>query len=356
MITLSQFFIIPTFAFGKQFFETPNTKALLPESKVEYEMYEVVDEYSVIRDTPYKSGHIVRHFHSGEYVKGKIITNSKSNEWLCFENEKNELNYIYSSHIKKQTVHCWDTLITSTSGKLQVCACGYVSVSFNQNSAANLTLDGVDYLKQILLGNYSQTHSFTSAFATLLLGLTPIGILTDIRDLSADVYYCTQGDCNVTSLVLDFVAFIPLLDSLRHADSLRAVNVLDNDDLYAFSDDLMDLGKVTFSSDTLILSSYQKLRELYAGKSRMLDIEIHHTVEKRFEVLFDADPNDYLSTPLWSAEHDVITARWREAIPYDMNYSEITLSQMRKAVDYVYSDNTLLRNYTQEWITQHWNN
>lgn len=329
--------------------------ALIPVTDENVAVYEVTKDNACVRSSPYQSAATVMHVEAGQYIKGKIVVNSKHNEWIRFEGEDGTPLFIFSGNVRQHQVHCWHGVIETPSGGLLICDCGYASLQFSANSDANLTVDGLEYIKQVIMGNYSKTHSFTAAFSSMLLGLTPVGTLMDVRDLSADLFYCAIGDCDIMSLIIDFAAFIPLLDCLKYSDSLRAVKVLDASDLQKYTNSIDNLAGITNSNKVMIIDTYEGLRSIYAGKSVTIGIENHHLIEKRFEALFDVSTNKYISTPLLTEGHDVITARWRTKIPYaGGNYDGVTYQQMVDAINYVYKDNQTMRQATLKWAAEHW--
>lgn len=329
--------------------------ALIPVTEEDVAVYEVTRDNACVRSAPYQSAATVMRVESGQYIKGKIVVNNKHNEWICFEGEDGTPLFIFSGNVRQHQVHCWRDVVETPSGDLLFCECGYVSLQFAANSNANLTVDGLEYIKQVMLGNYSKTHSFTAAFSSMLLGLTPVGPLMDVRDLSADLFYCAIGDCDIMSLVIDFVAFVPLLDCLKYGDSLRAVKVLDASDLQKYTNSIGDLADITGNNKVMIIDTYEGLRSIYAGKSVTIGIENHHLVEKRFGKLFDVDTNMFISTPLYNQGHDVITARWRTELPYTGgNYDGVTYQEMVDAINSVYEDNQTMRQATLKWAAEHW--
>lgn len=329
--------------------------ALIPTTEKGVSVFEVTKDNACVRSSPYQSASTVMRVEAGQYIKGRIITNNKNNEWIRFEDGDGRPLYIFSGNVQRHRTHCWHDVIETPSGGLLICDCGYASLQFSGNSNANLTVDGLEYVKQVILGNYSKTHSFTAAFSSMLLGLTPVGTLMDVRDLSADLFYCAIGDCDIKSLIIDFAAFIPLLDALRYSDSFRAVKVLDASRLQKYSNSIDDLADATYNNKVMIIDTYEGLGKIYKGKSVTIGIENHHLVEKRFGQLFDLNTNKFISTPLMNKGHDVLTARWRTAIPYTGgNYDGITYKQMVDAINYVYKDNRTMRQATLKWAAEHW--
>lgn len=345
----------PAFAFGGMSTDRISTNGkweqpYLPTDTNRYKMYRVIDNYAPVKTRCYEDAKIVGHFKSETYIVGEMIKNMWGNEWLRFQDEEGNDRYLYSGWVVEHKIHCWEQTLESPSGKVLVCECGFVTLEFKDNPDANITVDGVEILKQILLGSYSETHSFTAALATMLLGFTPVGVIMDIRDLSA----CIFDECSATELLIDFVGFIPVIGDVFNANTKRAVKTLDAAGLAKYANNTKKLSKVTYTSDMLIGDTYSALRGIYSGKSRGMRIEIHHAIEKRLGVLFDVDTDDFFSTPLWIVEHDDITKRWRDAIPYDMDYTTLTKTDLVDAVNYVYADNTLLRDHTLNWMHEHW--
>lgn len=316
------------------------------------DVYIVAKDNAIVRSKPSEKGTVDRRLEKDTYIVGKEITNFIGNKWVEFSDENGEKLYIYEDWVTKEKDHCWKDSVESPSGRVLICDCGFTKIEFYDNSAANLTFDGVQFLKEIALGDYSETHSATGAIASLLLGLTPVGTLMDIRDLSKSVYDCTLGDyCDEAVLVLNMVGFVPIIGDIVGKSFKRAVKVLDAGDLAAKS--FNKLEKITYNK--VILDTYDGLREIYNGKSRNLRIEIHHLIEKRFAQLFDIKTGEYLSTPLWVVAHDDISKRWIDAIPKTGgDYSHVTLEKMLAAVDEVYHDNDLFRNEARNWVIAHW--
>ena len=104
---------------------------------------------------------------------------------------------------------------------------------------------------------------------------------------------------------------------------------------------------------SLTTGTYKSLKKLFKG---IKGVEIHHIIEKRFKTLFKkcADPNLFMSIPLDKSLHKTITQRWRKEFKYGYKYSEITYSQMKKAICNVYRDMPALKKVALDWFKKNW--
>ena len=119
---------------------------------------------------------------------------------------------------------------------------------------------------------------------------------------------------------------------------------------YKVADSISDLKY----ADDLMTGSYKQLKKVFKGKK---NVQIHHLVEQRFRILFkNTKTDDYLSIPLSIKFHNVITQRWRSYFPYGMNYKNISKSEMRKAIKWVYRDMPKVRDETLRWFEKNWRN
>ena len=107
------------------------------------------------------------------------------------------------------------------------------------------------------------------------------------------------------------------------------------------------------STKYLTTGTYKSLKKLFKG---IKGIEVHHIIEKRFVSIFKKCKNAdaFLSIPLDKDLHKIITKRWRQAIPYGTKYKNITYTQMKNAINYVYSDMPELKKTALKWFQQNW--
>ena len=87
------------------------------------------------------------------------------------------------------------------------------------------------------------------------------------------------------------------------------------------------------------IGKYKALAKVFKNR-RKTGIEIHHTIEKRFQKLM-LKATDYPCIPITKGLHKKITQRWRKAIPYGSNgkkYNKLTKKKLLKAIDKVYYD------------------
>ena len=109
-----------------------------------------------------------------------------------------------------------------------------------------------------------------------------------------------------------------------------------------------------------LTGSYNSLKKLFKGID---GVEIHHLIEKRFASLFSGKTGDFLSIPLTSEFHQIITNRWRnlhkasdifELFKYGSDYSKITYDQMKQAIKEVYKDMPGILDEVLEWFEKNW--
>lgn len=109
-----------------------------------------------------------------------------------------------------------------------------------------------------------------------------------------------------------------------------------------------------------LTGTYNKLKKLYKG---IKGIEIHHLIEKRFAGLFSGSTGNFLSIPLTSELHRIITNRWRnlwklgdnfKLFKYGSDYSKITYSMMEQAIKVVYGDMPGILDDVLEWFAKNW--
>ena len=120
-------------------------------------------------------------------------------------------------------------------------------------------------------------------------------------------------------------------------------------------DDLID-------GSHLLTGTYNRLRKIFKGIG---NVEVHHLIEKRFAALFSCAPGEFLSIPLTSELHQIITKRWRylheldrdfKNFAYGSNYKKITYEQMVQAVKQVYADMPKLLDEVLAWLAKNWGN
>lgn len=296
----------------------------------------VKKNYCAARTTPSEKGKIVNRLHAGEFLYGEVVKNNHNNEWLkYYDSVKREYYYVYLGNLTKHDTHTWYAIEDNDTGWYGYCECGFVHFEYYNNPDASFDFDIVEVFKQIALGNYSDSFSFSAVVASIALGFTPVGTLMDFRDLTADVVQCAKGSCNVTSLALDMAAFLPLMDVAKYADNLRVVKQLDDvDDMY--------------------VATYKELRKIYKGKSKELGIEVHHLLEKRFVKCVNVAENDFIATAVLKSEHLAYTKVFRKHFPYGTHYKSVKLSDMQDAIREAYADNPELMEQTLAWVTKHW--
>lgn len=294
--------------------------------------YQITNSYTPVRDEPSKEGNIVQHFSDEEYINACVVTNAKLNKWLMFETENGEYRFVYTGNAEKHIEHCWGAAIETNAGTVSICDCGFVKAHFYKNESADYEFNGIEWLKQLLLGNYTDITYATVSIINIILGFTPVGTVQDIRDITADII-----NADSVSLAIDMVALIPLMDGLKVADDTNAVHYLAAFDV----------------EGRLIADNYDFLKSCFKGVNS--GIEIHHGIEKRMAECFDVHPDDFLAIPLEVAEHRIITKRFKEAIPYGIDYAyDLSYEDVINAVNYVYHDNTEIRDTMVKWVSKHW--
>ncbi len=133
----------------------------LPQASDELSMFTTTSEYVAIREQPSNTGKIVNHAHAGKYVKGTIVTNSKGHDWIKFCDSDGNTRYMYGGNAKKHTSHCWKKAIETDAGWVAICDCGYACSHFSGKDNLDIVVDGQDYLKEVILGDFNETHTFT---------------------------------------------------------------------------------------------------------------------------------------------------------------------------------------------------
>lgn len=294
-------------------------------------IYQITNTYTPVRAAPSKDAEILQHLSNNEYIKAYSVTNEKNHEWLMYIDEDGEEKYVFSENAEKHKEHCWGAVIETEAGIIHICDCGYVKSCFFENEKVDFEFDGIEWLRQLLLGNFTDTTYATAAISNIILGFTPVGTVLDIRDITADVV-----NADPTNLIIDMIALIPLLDGIKVADDTNAVHYLASFDV----------------EGRLIADDYIFLKESF--KEINTGIEIHHGIEKRLEACFDVHPDNFLAIPLEVAEHRIITKRFRDAIPYGKDYQLLEYEDIIDAVNYVYKDNPEIRNTMIQWVDDHW--
>jgi len=73
------------------------------------------------------------------------------------------------------------------------------------------------------------------------------------------------------------------------------------------------------------------------GKLQGTGLQAHHIIEQRF-VRQVPHPQNSPAVAVTRAEHQVLTNRWRNRIPYGADYNMLTNSQVWDVAQYVYRD------------------
>lgn len=295
-------------------------------------IYTITEDYAPVRTEANKYSELISHFAKGQYISATTVQNGYGNTWLEFSDISGNKQYIFINNVEEHTIHCWKEVCKTDVGTISVCDCGYTKCDYYYNDDADCSFDGIEWLHQLILGNYTDTEYMSASILNIILGFTPVGTVCDIRDITADIV-----NADGASLVVDMFALIPLLDGLKIADDAAGVKYLASFDL----------------EKRLIADDYDFLKASWKGVNE--GIEIHHLVEKRLAVCFDVLPDQMLAIPLEVAEHRIITKRFRDVIPYNLNYGiDVTYDDMVSAVKYVYSDNEQIQTTVLAWVDEHW--
>ena len=79
----------------------------------------------------------------------------------------------------------------------------------------------IDSVEQVVLGNYSDKTTLLGSILCMAVGFTGLDNIADARDFSADLERLSNGeDVPVHQVVLDAVAFLPIIGSIKYADDV----------------------------------------------------------------------------------------------------------------------------------------
>ena len=108
----------------------------------------------------------------------------------------------------------------------------------------------------------------------------------------------------------------------------------------------------------LTIGTYTKLKKLFKNCK---NVEVHHIIEKRFrntgKLKYKGkkiSAGSMMSVPLEKSLHQKITKRWRKEIPYGTDYTKISKTRMRIAINRVYYDMPALKAYALKYLDEVW--
>lgn len=193
-------------------------------------VYEVTRDGVEARVSPYADAETFAVLDAGMYCKGVSVLNDLGHEWIKCE-EVGFVYYVYPGNgnlTEHQHQYCLDVVNADTGYTIGTCDCGFGMISDGTSQAE---IDFTEYLRDVVLGEYSGSSSWTALVTSVVCGFVPVlAEVMDVRDISYEVKECIEGRCDGVGVVLNSIAFIPGLDIVRaakHGDELRAVKALD---------------------------------------------------------------------------------------------------------------------------------
>ena len=78
-------------------------------------------------------------------------------------------------------------------------------------------------LNQVIYGNFTDDITLLGVIVEVGLGIFELDFPMDVRDSLADIYLCEEGEQSGWWLLLDIIAFIPMIGALKYGDDVVAL-------------------------------------------------------------------------------------------------------------------------------------